>query len=69
MKGRMFELNETTLSIIEEIGGHMPGGFFIYRAAEPEELIYANKAVLGIYGCGSLEEFKDLTGYTFRGMV
>lgn len=28
MKGRNFELNEGTLSIIEEIGGHMPGGFF-----------------------------------------
>ena len=69
MTGRTFELNEDTLSIIEEIGSHMPGGFFIYRADEPEDLIYANKAVLGIYGCTSLEEFKDLTGYTFRGMV
>ena len=69
MTGRTFELNEDTLSIIEEIGTHMPGGFFIYRADEPEDLIYANKAVLGIYGCTSLEEFKDLTGYTFRGMV
>ena len=69
MKGRMFELNDATLSIIEEIGGHMPGGFFIYKAEKPEELIYANKAVYDIYGCASLEEFKRLTGYTFRGMV
>ena len=63
MEKRSFELNEDTLSVIEEIGGHMPGGFFIYRADESEELIYANKAVCGIYGCGSLEEFKELTGY------
>ena len=69
MGRRSFELNEDTLSVIEEIGGHMPGGFFIYRADESEELIYANKAVCGIYGCESLEEFKELTGYTFRGMV
>ena len=69
MNARMFELNEDTLSIIEEIGGYMPGGFFIYRADEPEELIYANRAVFRIYGCDSLEEFKALTGYTFRGMV
>ena len=69
MKGRRFELNEDTLSIIEEIGGHMPGGFFIYRADRPEDLVYANKAVFDIYGCESLEEFKSLTGYTFRGMV
>ena len=69
MKGRTFELNEDTLSVIEEIGGHMPGGFFIYRADGREELLYANKAVFGIYGCSSLEEFRALTGYTFRGMV
>ena len=50
MKGRKFELNEDTLSVIEEIGGHMPGGFFIYRAEEPEKLLYVNKAVLDIYG-------------------
>ena len=66
---RQFELNEYTLSVVEEIGGHMPGGFFIYKAAAPETLIYANKAVFQIYGCSNLEEFKALTGFTFRGMV
>ena len=69
MQGRVFELNEQTLSIIEEIGGHMPGGFFIYRAQEPEELLYANKAVFDIYGCANLVEFRELTGFTFKGMV
>ena len=69
MPGQSFELTEYTLSIIEEIGGHMPGGFFIYRAEAPEELIYANRAVFEIYGCANLEEFKALTGFTFRGMV
>lgn len=63
------ELNERTLSIINELGGHMPGGFFIYKAAAPEELIYANQPVFDIYGCKDLAEFKELTGYTFRGMV
>ena len=69
MADRSFVLNEHTLPIVEEIGGHMPGGFFIYRAEEPETLIYANKVVCDIYGCDSLEEFKALTGFTFRGMV
>ena len=69
MKNRIFELNDQTLSIIEEIGGHMPGGFFIYMAEKPETLIYANKAVFNIYGCADLEEFKTLTGFTFKGMV
>ena len=69
MAGRNFELTEETLSIVEEIGGHMPGGFFIYRAEEPEELIYANKPVFDIFGCADLTEFRELTGFTFRGMV
>ena len=69
MLGRTFELNEETISIIEEIGGHMPGGFFIYKAEAPEELLYANKAVFDIFGCAGPEEFRALTGYTFKGMV
>ncbi|MBR4344510.1 MAG: hypothetical protein IKP88_17720 [Lachnospiraceae bacterium] len=51
MFGKYFELNEQTMHIVEEIGRHMPGGFFIYKASEPEELLYVNKAVLKIFGC------------------
>ena len=69
MFGEKFELNEQTMTIVEEIGRHMPGGFFIYKAAKPEELLYANKATLDIYGCETMDEFKELTGYTFEGMV
>ena len=69
MAGKTFELTEATLSVIEEIGGHMPGGLFIYKAAEPEELIYANKPVFDIFRCANLDEFKALTGFTFKGMV
>ena len=69
MVGKKFELTEDTLSVIAEIGGHMPGGFFMYKAAEPEELIYANKPVFEIFGCAGLDEFKALTGFTFKGMV
>ena len=64
-----FELNEQTLSVIEEIGGHMPGGFFIYQSESPENVIYANKAVFNIFGCTDLQDFKDYTGFTFKGMV
>ena len=66
---KSFALNEETLSVIEEIGSHMPGGFFIYKAEKPEELIYVNRSVLNIYGCANLDEFRELTGYTFQGMV
>ena len=69
MFGKRFQLNEETIPVVEEIGRHMPGGFFIYKAEQPEELLYANHAVLDIFGCKNLEEFKELTGYTFKGML
>ncbi len=69
MFSKYFILNEQSLSIIEQFGEHMPGGFFIYRADEGEELLYANTAVCHIFGCESLEEFRDFTGFTFRGMI
>ena len=69
MTNKNFELNPDTFTAIEAIGGHMPGGFFVYKAEKPEELIYANKAVFRIFGCSGLEEFRELTGFTFRGMV
>ncbi len=69
MFGKNLVLNEETLPVIEALGRHMPGGFFIYKAEQPEELLYANRAVLEIFGCKNLEEFKELTGYTFKGML
>ncbi len=47
----------------------MPGGFFVYRADESEELLYVNVATLRIFGCETRSEFDELTGGTFRGMV
>ena len=69
MFGKKFQLNEQSISVIQEIGRHMPGGFFIYRAAPPESLLYANEAVFRIFGCDDLADFQSLTGYTFRGML
>ena len=57
------------LSELEWLGERIPGGFFVYRAEEPMEIIYANRAMLRIFGCESPEEFKSLTGCTFRGLV
>ncbi|MCR5023452.1 MAG: response regulator [Lachnospiraceae bacterium] len=69
MFGKRFELNEQTIPVIEEIGKHMPGGFFIYEASGEEKVLYANQAVINLFGCDDLEDFKKLTGYTFRGML
>lgn len=57
------------MHIVEQIGRHMPGGFFIYKAEQPEDLLYANQAVVDIFGCDDLDDFKKLTGYTFKGML
>ena len=69
MFGNRFQLNDKSFSIVQEIGSHMPGGFFIYKEEEPGELLYANGAVLRIFGCADLEEFKELTHNSFKGMV
>ncbi len=65
----MLDLNEQTLPVIEQITDGMPGGFFIYHADGNEELIYANRAMAGIFGCGSMEDFAEHIGNSFRGLV
>ena len=57
------------LPMLKWVAEQVPGGFFVYSAKEPFELFYVNSEVLNIYGCENLDEFKELTGYTFRGMV
>ena len=51
MFAKKFQLNSQTLEVIEELGKHMPGGFFIYKQDAPGELLYANHAVYSIFGC------------------
>ncbi|MBQ6442011.1 MAG: EAL domain-containing protein [Lachnospiraceae bacterium] len=47
----------------------LPGGFFIYNAKEDEELLYADENVIRLFGCRSMEEFRDYVGNSFKGMV
>ena len=60
---------ENGTNAIEWLAEQMPGGFFIYKADESTELLYVNQAICDIFGCSSVEEFRELTGNTFRGMV
>lgn len=62
-------LNGASFAVIEQITTGMPGGFFIYHADGAEKLIYANQALLWMFGCKDLEEFREHTGFTFPGMV
>lgn len=54
---------------IQKLIDQMPGGFFIYRAEDEEELLYANQAVARLFGCDTVEELRRFTGNTFRGIV
>lgn len=47
----------------------MPGGFFIYKAAGDEEIIYASRGVLEICQCDTLKEFREFTNNSFRSLV
>lgn len=63
------EQKSQLVNTLFQITNMMPGGFFVYRAYETEELLYANAALLRIFGCENLTEFRELTGGSFRGMV
>ena len=47
----------------------MPGGFFIYSKYHSEKIITANQALLDIYECSNTQEFIELTGLSFKGLV
>ena len=47
----------------------LPGGFFIYEAGGDERIIFAEENVIKLFGCETIEEFREYTGNTFPGMV
>ncbi len=53
--------NALLMPAIEWVAEQIPGGFFIYRADDSMEMLYVNSAVLRIFDCRNLEEFKTLT--------
>ncbi len=57
------------MSAAEWVAEQIPGGFFIYRADDTMELLYVNQSTCDIFGCNTVDEFRELTGNTFRGMV
>lgn len=47
----------------------LPGGFLIYRATGNEEILYANRALIKLFCCKTLKEFREFTGNSFQGIV
>ena len=56
-------------SFFDRIPKNLPGGFFVYSATGKEELCFADQNVLDLYGCKTMDEFREFTGNSFRGMV
>ena len=47
----------------------MSDGFFIYRAVNEQQILYANPAVITIFGCDTMDEFMEAVGGSFKGLV
>lgn len=47
----------------------MSDAFLIYQAIEGERLLYANPAVIELFGCRSMDELMELVGGSFQGIV
>lgn len=60
---------EDILKRVEAVAEFLPGGFFIYRADEKEELITINTELLRLFECETEEQFREFTGNSFKGMV
>lgn len=54
---------------IDELASMFPGGFLIYEAWGEEKITYVNQQLLDIFSCATVEEFMELTGGSFRGVV
>ena len=63
------EQERQTAKEIARFIDEMPGGFLIYRAEGSEEIIHANRALLRLFCCDSMEEFRAHTKNSFRGLV
>lgn len=65
----MHESEDTRRKRMAESLASMSDGFFIYQASGDEKILYANPKILEIYGCDTVEEFKEHVNRSFRGMV
>ncbi|MBE5924270.1 MAG: response regulator [Lachnospiraceae bacterium] len=54
---------------IKAFAKDIPDGFLIVKADKQEDILYVNDAVLKIFACKTLEQFVDLTDYSFKGIV
>ena len=56
-------------SINYDFINNMPGGAFVYRAGENNEIIYVNQEMIRLLECDDFDDFMAYTGGTFEGIV
>ena len=67
---KRFQMDEgQIMPAIRWMAEQVPGGFFVYRDDEEQELIFANSICYRLFGCKDEAEFRELTGFRFRGLV
>ena len=65
----MREKEDRKRSNMAEMLANMSDGFFIYRATSDEKILYANPPVLTLFGCKTMDEFRELVSNSFQGLV
>ena len=61
--------NSTGFEISGKFAEMSAGGAFVYRADESRELIFADEGMISLFECENPEDFKELTGNSFNGIV
>ena len=54
---------------VDSILSMIPGGFFVYTDNEEEKILSVNEMLLDIFECENVDEFTELTGGSFAGIV
>lgn len=62
-------INNQSLPFISQFAEFIPGGFFIYRNDESEEIIYFSSKMADLLRCKTDSEFIEFTGNSFKGII